>query len=85
MKSKNSYIEKRLSQKELMEEFYNDCCAHDEYSGEDCERCMYCGYHILPGEEAVTVNYTGDLIHKKCWNDYADDNISELCSDTQDF
>lgn len=79
VKSKNSYLERKLAQKELLDELYNDCNARDEYNGEDCERCMYCSYHILPGEEALTVNSTGDLIHARCWIDYADDNVYELC------
>ncbi|MBR5528466.1 MAG: hypothetical protein IKV97_05620 [Clostridia bacterium] len=47
--------------------------------GYPSEKCMYCGYEILPGECKAQVNATGDVIHKKCWQDYADDNFYELC------
>lgn len=43
------------------------------------EKCMYCGYEILHGESKAQVIATGDVIHKKCWQDYADENFYELC------
>jgi len=43
------------------------------------ERCVYCGYGIIDGEKAVRVSLTGDIIHRKCWNDYAEAYADELC------
>ena len=45
----------------------------------DCDKCMYCGYEIVPGEEKAFVISTGDTIHRNCWQDYAEDNFYELC------
>ena len=44
-----------------------------------CDKCMYCGYEIVPGEEKAIVEATGDTIHRSCWQDYAEDNFYELC------
>ena len=44
-----------------------------------CEKCMYCGYEIVKGEEKAIVISTGDTIHRNCWQDYAEDNFYELC------
>ncbi len=44
-----------------------------------CEKCMYCGYEIVKGEEKAFVMSTGDTIHRSCWQDYAEDNFYELC------
>ena len=59
------------------EEFIDGLYCFDD--SRDREKCMYCGYDILEGEEAVKVYSTGDIIHRKCWIDYAEDNIEELC------
>lgn len=56
------------------------------YCGEEeCEKCDYCGYPILLGEEKLRVDSTGDVIHRKCWNDYAEDNTDELCTPLDSF
>ena len=60
------------------EEFYRE---ESSFCDEDtCEKCDYCGYPILRGEEKLRVDSTGDIIHRKCWNDYAEDNTDELCT-----
>lgn len=62
------------------EEFYRereDLLEEDVESG---DRCVYCGYPILRGEDKLRVEATGDIIHRKCWNDYAEDNVDELCT-----
>ena len=43
------------------------------------EKCMYCGYEIMPHECKAQVLAPGDIIHEKCWQDYADENFYELC------
>ncbi len=40
---------------------------------DDTEKCCSCGYPILRGEDAMALN-NGDLIHRSCWCDYADEN-----------
>lgn len=52
----------------------------DGFSDETEEKCMYCGYPIERGEEKAKVLTTGDVIHKTCWIDYAEDNFDELCT-----
>lgn len=39
-----------------------------------CDKCCQCGFELLPGEDAVEIYATGDVIHKGCWNEYADEN-----------
>ena len=39
------------------------------------EKCCHCGYPILSGEEALELYSNGDIIHKDCWQEYADENI----------
>ena len=41
-------------------------------------RCAQCGYGICGIEDAVEVTATGEVIHKDCWNDYAEDNSEEF-------
>ena len=41
---------------------------------DNAEKCCQCGYAILPGEEALQIYVNGDVIHKECWQDYADEN-----------
>lgn len=42
--------------------------------------CAYCGFPILRGDEKLRVDATGDRIHRKCWSEYAEDNIDALCT-----
>ncbi len=41
---------------------------------DNAEKCCHCGFELLPGEEAVEIFINGDVIHKSCWNEYADEN-----------
>lgn len=42
---------------------------------DNAEKCCYCGYEMLDGEEAVEIYCNGDVIHKSCWTEYADENM----------
>ena len=42
------------------------------------ECCASCGFELLSGEEAMEVGDTGELIHKSCWNEYADENAERF-------
>ena len=70
-------------QKEMLDEKYEGgafgCDDEDDY-GEKYDKCVYCGYPILPDEERLRVLSTGDAIHRRCWNDYAEDYIGDLCT-----
>ena len=44
------------------------------------EKCMYCGYDIVLDNDGLRVLVTGDVIHKDCWRDYAEDNKYDLCT-----
>ncbi len=43
---------------------------------DNAEKCCHCGFELLPGEEAIVLFSTGDVLHKNCWNEYADENTS---------
>ena len=43
-------------------------------------KCAYCGYEILPDDEAVRVKTTKDILHRQCWCEYAEDNCLDLCA-----
>lgn len=43
---------------------------------DNAEKCCHCGFELLPGEEVITLFGSGDIIHKNCWNEYADENTS---------
>ena len=45
--------------------------------------CAQCGYRFVKGDEALMVKETGDIIHKGCWYDYTDDNVSELTEEME--
>ena len=54
---------------------------YDAYSG--CATiCAQCGYRFVKGDEALVVKQTQDVIHKGCWMDYGEDNMDELCEET---
>lgn len=40
--------------------------------------CAQCGYRFIKGDEALRVKETGDIIHRECYMDYTDDNVTEL-------
>lgn len=51
-----------------------------EYPDVRNAKCMYCGYDIVSDDEGLRVDANGDTIHRGCWQDYAEDNLFELCS-----
>lgn len=40
--------------------------------------CAQCGYRFISGDEAMKILQTGDIVHRDCWIDYADDYSDEL-------
>ncbi len=46
---------------------------HRDYI-DNAEKCCQCGFELLPGEQAMEIHISGDLIHKSCWCEYADEN-----------
>lgn len=40
--------------------------------------CAQCGYRFTPGDEALRIKETGDIVHNECYVDYMDDNIDEI-------
>lgn len=41
----------------------------------NAEKCCHCGFELLPGEEVMEIHTSGDIIHKSCWCEYADENL----------
>ncbi len=41
---------------------------------DNAEKCCQCGFELLPGEEVMEIHTSGDIIHKSCWCEYADEN-----------
>lgn len=66
--------------------FSDEECPATEYFGRsNTKSCAYCGYDIGFGEETAKVNCTEDIIHRRCWSDYAEDNFYELCEVIDEF
>lgn len=42
------------------------------------ERCAVCGYALLCGDDVMEVYETGDMIHRDCWCDYAEEAIADF-------
>lgn len=40
---------------------------------DNAEKCSYCGCAIMPGETGLRLYANGDVIHKQCWQEYADE------------
>lgn len=40
---------------------------------DNAEKCCLCGCAIMPGETALQLYANGDIIHKQCWQEYADE------------
>ena len=40
--------------------------------------CAQCGFEICPEDAVLRILSTGDLIHRDCWNDYAEDNADDF-------
>lgn len=65
--------------------FSNDEFAEDElFLREDgiklcaCssdEKCVHCGFPILPGEEVLELLDNCDIIHRQCWEEFAEENL----------
>ena len=64
---------------EEQNELYDEREFEDNYCG--CMICAQCGYRFTKADEAVKVKSTGDVIHRGCFIDYADDNIDEMTSE----
>ena len=41
---------------------------------DNAEKCCYCGCPVMPGEEAMQIYVSGDVIHSACWQEYAEEN-----------
>ena len=48
---------------------------------DNAEKCCQCGFAILSGESALQIYANGDVIHKECWQDYADENADAFGKD----
>lgn len=77
MISKDEYFERCTFALEMEQEIEEGVFAA---ISEEFVKCAYCGYEILPGEEAVKVGMTNDIIHRQCWCEYAEDNCLDLCT-----
>ena len=76
----NSCTDFMSFEKEILDEEGIFSASEKKFAPEcACEKCMYCGYDIVKGEEKAFVVSTGDTIHRNCWQDYAEDNFYELC------
>ncbi len=51
--------------------YTDDCCT--------CTICAQCGYRFHRCDDVVRVKQTGDVIHRGCFTDYAEDSIGEMC------
>ncbi len=40
---------------------------------DNAEKCCYCGCAIMPGEKALQLYANGDVLHRQCWQEYADE------------
>lgn len=40
---------------------------------DNAEKCCFCGCALLPGEKAIQLYANGDLIHRSCWQEYAEE------------
>lgn len=55
----------------IKENYSYECCT--------CTVCAQCGYRFYEGDDVVSVKQTGDVVHRECFTDYAEDSINELC------
>ncbi len=64
---------------EVQEEYdFEDRDFGEEFCG--CSVCAQCGYRFARSDDVLEVHETGDLVHKECFIDYADDNVNTLAS-----
>lgn len=68
---KNKYIQQ---EEVLLSEDGILSVKHRDYIN-NAEKCSQCGFELLPGEEVVEIHTNGELIHKSCWCEYADENL----------
>ncbi len=40
---------------------------------DDAEKCCFCGCAIMPGEKAIQLYANGDVLHRQCWQEYAEE------------
>ena len=40
---------------------------------DNAEKCCFCGCAMLPGEVAMQLFSNGDVLHRSCWQEYADE------------
>ncbi len=40
---------------------------------DNVEKCCFCGCPIMPGEAAMQMYANGDVIHRQCWLEYAEE------------
>ncbi len=45
---------------------------------DSAERCAACGYALLFGDDVMEIYATGDMIHRDCWCDYAEEAIADF-------
>ncbi len=72
-------MKKETRFEELERELLSDdgiFCVREKHFMENLDRCALCGFELLPGEDAFALYSSGDIIHKSCWCEYADDNSS---------
>ena len=42
---------------------------------DNCEKCVQCGFPVVPGEEALELQANGDIIHRQCLEEYIEENL----------
>lgn len=68
---------------ELMREREFEYEDDRRYDRPDETICEYCGRKIRYGQERLLVETTSDVIHRRCWTDYAEENVDELCRELE--
>ena len=77
-------INKSIKKNKYEEQEENIMCEDGIFSKkqtesfENLEKCCHCGFELLPGEEAIEIFDSGDIIHRSCWNEYADENCDSF-------
>lgn len=83
-KTENVMDSKDISKQSIEDEYtqgiFEISDFDDVYVG--CCVCAQCGYRFTVGDEVLRVKATGDIVHRDCFIDYADDNIELLTSQT---
>ncbi len=61
------------------DEFFEDASwspSRDHQHSGICERCIQCGFPVIPDEDALELIANGDVIHRACLEEYIDENLS---------